>query len=391
MSGSILSQLVFLVVMRHIFLLLFRPGNQKSDYYFTLQEVAKEHTEFQYTLCSSCPSVNTVHHPGTAVRAGRFILAQCFWLISALHLNFTNCENAGDSGPISQLTRSSGLCLDSPPCTAAWKLSADSELGQEELHTYYKLKQTQCLTPVWDRWYILRSAMKLQGPPTQGHIVSNPVTKDLFLSTLKRGMKTFRTSLLLYFLWEEGRKKNVGGIRTCCEVCFSPTSHWIYLVPRIHLRQVLQSTLSPAHTRGKHHTLPWPVYTPEASTTIHTLFPSHTWARYCCTHSPGEAPEEPFRSSPRPQSHWVQASFWPSLQGKLLAPSAPPTLGRRQSIGRAAGSQSSEPTPDSPPSRRLPAHCWATLASGSRSPWSSGPWWVPRSFFMPSWDIKQGT
>ena len=47
-----------------------------------------------------------------------------------LHLNFINCENVGHSGPISQLTRNSGLRLDSLPCPAAWKLSPDHELGR---------------------------------------------------------------------------------------------------------------------------------------------------------------------------------------------------------------------------------------------------------------------
>ena len=182
--------------------------------------------------------------------------------------------------------------------------------------------------------------MKLQGPPTQGHIVSNHVTRDLLLCALKIGMKTFRASLPLYILREEGRKWIFVKYTHLLWGVFSPSSHWIYLAPSIHLRQLPQSTLSCAHTRGKYHNRPWPVYTPEGGTAIHILFPAHTWGRYCHAYSPGKAPEEPFGSSHRFQSYRVQASFQIFLEEKQLTPSAPPRLGRGQSIGRLSGAQS---------------------------------------------------
>lgn len=324
-----------------------------------------------------------------AVHAGTFISAQCFWLISALHLNFTNCENAGDSGPVSPLARSSGLGLDSPPCTAAWKLSADSELGQE-LHSYYKLKQTQCLTPVWDRWYILRRAMKLQGPPIQGHIVSNPVTKDLFLPTLKRGMKTVRTSLLLYFLREEDRKKML--------VEYAPAVRYVFHLP------LTESTLSPEYTWGRCYHLPCPLHIPEASTTLYLDLCTHLRQvpqfTPCSLHTP-----EPGIAVPIPQVRPLRSlsGVHPDLRaterrrlsglpsrGSCSLLQLLQHWGEDRALGRRQG-----PRAQSPPHTRLLPRGFLPLLShaGLREqvPRSSGPWWAPRSFLMPNWDIKQGT
>lgn len=72
--------------------------------------------------------------------------------------------------------------------------------------TCYSLGETQCLTPVWGRWSILRSTVRL---PVASH--SGPPGVEFYDQRLaplyfKKKNESFTTSLLLYFPREEGRK-----------------------------------------------------------------------------------------------------------------------------------------------------------------------------------------
>ena len=210
--------------------------------------------------------------------------------------------------------------------------------------------------------------MKLQGPPTQGHIESNHVTRDLLLCALKIGMKTFRASLPLYFLREEVRRW-VWNAHLLWDV-FSPSSHWVYLVPSIHLRQLPQSTLSRAHMWGMYHSLPWPVYTPEGGTAIHTLFPAHTWGRYCIP-----IPQaRPLRSLLGVHTDFRaiecrRLSEFP--RGKTAHPFSSSKAGERAKNWEALRVLELRAHPRLTSFLRPPALLWATLVLGSSYPWSS--------------------
>ena len=149
-------------------------------FYFMLQEVAKQHTEFQYTLCSSCPvltlylTLTQLCKPGISSWHNAIDL-------SILSLEFHQLWECGTLRTHLSAHQKLWALFRFPALPCSLETLSRLWAGQEESYTHYKLRQTEYLTPVWAGgtvwWAPWSSSGEGNGNPVQYSCLENPMDR----------------------------------------------------------------------------------------------------------------------------------------------------------------------------------------------------------------------